>query len=661
MAIGRAGGAGNSGSAEAARRAAAEAARRAAEEAARRAAAESARRAAEAAARQASEAAARQPAELAPRQPVELAKRQQQSSFEPAGAKNRLNLDGAAAPATSLLNENTNDTAVNCLDQAADWVNRSSPELQARSELVFLEDQRAGAEAQSGHVVVRQGERVLDPSTGTSYEDMQAYSRENPEYREVGTLPGTTAARVFATEPGSPERAQALADANVSPELQRMMVADPPVEGDVPNPATAEPRDISIPGQAGPVSVEFSDTLERDLQREDGNVTVNIEAETSVSATGTVEIGTARVGASVSAGASSGERLSYEVTMSEADFARLQRGEIPPPHPLNPESLPDGASITMEQSQFTGTSLEAGLSSLAGELGLSSDVTQGEGMSLEVSRTGDSVQVTAGPTRFIESGGGVSVGRGPVSVDVGRTNSLTEYQLRTARFDLAHPQGQAAFNAFATSGELPTQEGPGVSNTLRLERLTSESVGSRYGINVEDVTFGTEGVTNTGEYLITHNADGTRTLSAEASYGGDHPDLTFEERYDAQGQPIPGTAQYTLEFDTEDALRREALVRSFGGDAAEVQAARDGDAPISVSLTPDEVRELQRRSSEQPQSHLGLGGVLTDLDGEPAAPFVAVRNMAASPVYGENVLADSYWNLYLDSGNTTLPGSVSVG
>ncbi|MFP2911723.1 hypothetical protein ACLESD_43200, partial [Pyxidicoccus sp. 3LFB2] len=592
----------------------------------------------------------------------ELLTRQQQSSFEPAGAKNRLNLDGAGAPATSLLTENTNDTAVNCLDQAADWVNRSSPELQARSELVFLEDQRAGTEGQSGHVVVRQGERVLDPSNGQSYEDMQAFSQENPQYRETGTLSGTQAARVFSTEPGSPERAQALAEANVSPELQRMMVADPPIEGDVPNPATAEPRDISIPGQAGPVSVEFSDTLEQDVQREDGNVTVTIDAETSVSATGEVEIARARVGGSLSAGASTGQRSSYEVTMREEDFARLQRGEIPPPHPLRPETLPDGASIQVEESQFQGTEFGAGLAYHGVELGVASGSTHGTGTSVEVSRTGDSVQVTAGPTEWFENDGSVSLGAGPVTVSGGRTDTLTEYSLRTAEFDLSNPQGQQAFNTFASTGRVPEQDGQGVSNARRIDKLTYESVGGQFNLDIGELSLGTEGTTNTGEYLVTHNPDGTRAVTQTFTYGGDHPDMRYEQTYGADGQPVPGSERYALTFDTTDDLARQSLVESFTGDPAQGQAAAAHDEPITLNLTPAEVQELQRRSSEQSLSHLGLGGLLSDYDGQPLSPAMAVRNMAASPTYNEFGLAQSYWGLYLDSGRTEpLPGTLTIG
>ncbi|MFY2560387.1 phosphodiester glycosidase family protein [Corallococcus terminator] len=152
------------------------------------------------------------------------------SSFEDA-SRNVLRdklLGNVAAPpeASSLLTEDAKDGKVNCLDTAADWVDKASPELLARSEMVFLKDQRPGTEGQTGHVVVRQGEQVLDPTNNTSYESLDAYKKAQPQYTEAGTVSATEAKRIFDTPPGSPERAAALDKAKLSPELQSMMVAD---------------------------------------------------------------------------------------------------------------------------------------------------------------------------------------------------------------------------------------------------------------------------------------------------------------------------------------------------------------------------------------------------------------------------------------------------
>ncbi|RKH67092.1 hypothetical protein D7W81_14415 [Corallococcus aberystwythensis] len=146
-----------------------------------------------------------------------------QSTFEQGVSREGPQL---APQASSLLTENTQDAQANCLDKAAEWVDTATPALRARSELVFLKDTRPGQEGQTGHVVVRQGERVVDPSSGKSYDNLQAFLKAAPQYKQSGTLSGTSAHKIFSAAPGSPERQKAITDAKVAPELQRMMVAD---------------------------------------------------------------------------------------------------------------------------------------------------------------------------------------------------------------------------------------------------------------------------------------------------------------------------------------------------------------------------------------------------------------------------------------------------
>ncbi|MFY1825066.1 annexin [Myxococcus fulvus] len=168
--------------------------------------------------------AAPKPAEPKPAQP-NPAERHERSSFTP---RNTLAKPGQTAESSSLLTENSRDGKVNCLDVAADWVDKATPALRARSEMVFLKDSRPGAEGQSGHVVVRQGNRVVDPSTGKNYDNLQAFLKEQPHYQPAGTLSGNAAAKIFSAPPGSPERQRAISEAKVPDSLQRMMVADSP-------------------------------------------------------------------------------------------------------------------------------------------------------------------------------------------------------------------------------------------------------------------------------------------------------------------------------------------------------------------------------------------------------------------------------------------------
>ncbi|MBL8952319.1 MAG: hypothetical protein JNK82_16185 [Myxococcaceae bacterium] len=167
------------------------------------------------------------------------------AGFEAGGVRPSITR-GAAA--TSLLTERLGDGSTNCLEHAARWVALATPALRARSELIFLRDLRPSHEGASGHVVIRQGTRVLDPATGRSHESLADCLSASPHYREAGTLSAVAAAKVFEAAPGKP-RELALAAANVSPELGAMLVAD------------AAPAGANEPGRAARDAKVLHDAL----------------------------------------------------------------------------------------------------------------------------------------------------------------------------------------------------------------------------------------------------------------------------------------------------------------------------------------------------------------------------------------------------------------
>ncbi|HYH98257.1 hypothetical protein [Hyalangium sp.] len=203
--------------------AAAEAARRAAEEAARRAAEEAARRAAEEAARLAAEAAS---------------SAQGSDAFTSTSTPQGPSLSGETVPAegSSLLIENTGDGSVNCLDGVGDVLAQAAPDELARSEVLFLTDTRPGAEGETGHVVIHQGDHIYDPAT-QQWSESADYLRDHPEYQVAGTVPGEVVHSILSAEPGLARQA-ALEQANLPPHLAQMVVAD--VGGGLPEPRWLE-------------------------------------------------------------------------------------------------------------------------------------------------------------------------------------------------------------------------------------------------------------------------------------------------------------------------------------------------------------------------------------------------------------------------------------
>jgi hypothetical protein len=128
--------------------------------------------------------------------------------------------------ATTLLTEDAGDARANCLDKAVDLVNGLDPAERQNAELVILQDTRPGGEGRTGHVVVRQGDQVIDPATGKRYANTADYLEGQPHYLEAGTIEADRAKLIFDAPAGSPERARAIQQAGVSPALTGMMLAD---------------------------------------------------------------------------------------------------------------------------------------------------------------------------------------------------------------------------------------------------------------------------------------------------------------------------------------------------------------------------------------------------------------------------------------------------
>jgi hypothetical protein len=184
------------------------------------------------------------------------------------------------------------------------------------------------------------------------------------------------------------------------------------------------------------------------------------------------------------------------------------------------------------------------------------------------------------------------------------------------------------------------------------------------GVELGPLDLSTSTGTNTGDMLITHHPDGTKSRTLTAVYGDDNPDLTVEQRFDKDGKLVPGSEKYALQFDTTDPNAREMLVYemlvyAFTGDAEKAKAARESDEPLVLHFNEEQMRALQERASEGDFSHMGLGGLLSDYDGEPLEPFMAARNMAGS-IHNEYAMAQLLWGVY-SNGGSPLPGELQMG
>lgn len=277
----------------------------------------------------------------------------------------------------------------------------------------------------------------------------------------------------------------------------------------------------------------------------DGRITYSATIDTSVSIAAGVPIGQGKV----SVDASYGVSANYKVSLPAS------AGETPPSsvNPFNPESMPEGSSITISQSEVQNTTLGVSLGPLFAKFGGGTR----EGGSVRIDALGNNqVQVTAGPTSGISSSVQAGVNIGDVikgSIGAGWTLDQGNYQ--TATFDLNTPEGTAAYNQFLLDGTLPTDNGTGISNVAEIYTGTSAH-SSTASLTIGNYTIAGSHVNSSSKVTEVTYPDGTiESTTTMATNGTDGSTTTVTQTFHPQ-QDYPGGPTYL----TEDIDAREYQV-----------------------------------------------------------------------------------------------------
>lgn len=297
---------------------------------------------------------------------------------------------------------------------------------------------------------------------------------------------------------------------------------------------------------------------------------------------------------SAEVGALEGQRVAYAIQLPDAglshDAAVDAARDV---NPLDPSTLPVGATVTLNQQAFSGTTMEASFRHAATGIGLASQssVREAEGVGYAITRTSpDTVEVAIGPNQALEAFSALGVRSGVATAMLGRQDTLGASQLHTARFDISSPDGQAAFSHFLASGEIASRT-PGVSHVTRVERLDYTS-GTRLelGLGPEALQFQARlaGQQNTGSAIRTTYEDGSFSHLTDLRYGEGVP-LRVEQRFDADGNELSHLRNYQITVDTQ---RPEYgfFERVLGGRNAEAES-RDMAYFLNASLQGDHMAE----------------------------------------------------------------------
>ncbi|MEN1926464.1 LysM peptidoglycan-binding domain-containing protein [Luteimonas qiangzhengi] len=342
---------------------------------------------------------------------------------------------------------------------------------------------------------------------------------------------------------------------------------------------------------------------------EDGVTTYQLSTDVSIFLKGGVN--TPKAGLEI--GRTEGIRTSYQVTMPED--ADVDPKDI---NPFDPSSIPEGAVVTMNGSDYSTNEFKATFQKLA----LQTKITDESGVSTAIERTGeDTVRVTAGPTEAIQAYNGVGVDFGVANVMLGRNDSLSGATLQTAEFDLSTEEGMAAYNDFITTGSLPEDNGDGVSNVATIEKVDFSSQTQLSG-KLGPLKLTLDGAQNTGNMVVTTFPDGSMERTADLQYSGNVP-MNITQRWDADGNEIASERVYSYDFQVDE-QNQQLLNAALTGDLAQ---AADGPLEpgqtVTLSFNENQMQALagQTGSAVENGAHMDLGHLLGGMqpDGSYAA------------------------------------------
>lgn len=176
---------------------------------------------------------------------------------------------------------------------------------------------------------------------------------------------------------------------------------------------------------------------------------------------------------SLSAETISGGRLSYEAVVPPELAARIAGGDLrAAPNPLEPLSIPPGASVVMRGEALEGTAFAASYRLARGQ----ETLTELRGQAFGVRRLeGNMVEVTTGPTSAVEREAYLGLGLAVANVGIGTERRHSSDRLSVARMDLDTPEGQEAYRQFMQTGVVPDRAGPGVPMAGQRQQAEQQS------------------------------------------------------------------------------------------------------------------------------------------------------------------------------------------
>ncbi|MBZ4331832.1 hypothetical protein [Corallococcus sp. AS-1-12] len=413
---------------------------------------------------------------------------------------------------------------------------------------------------------------------------------------------------------------------------------------------------------AGLVSMKVAGYTElgAGFSRDASMTTFSVDAEVGVK--GELQAETTQV--TVTGSAQAGVRGSYQVTLPTAAAAGITSPEQAAQqlNPSLPQNLPVGATVTLTGETFVGTGLEVAFKNIAGIFGAIGGMSteKASGMSLAVTRLDDkTVRVTVGPTEAVSRTlegklgvFGIAFGATDTRRVEGRLSS------RQVDFDISTSAGQAAYDRFLATGELPKNDpAHGTSNAATVQ-IASDTL-------TREVTLGIDlgaAVLDSNVYVATTYDAGGPT---EFQYTGTKGPVTFSVSGDWKAPEDPSTYTY--------AATLPDLASGTANGLQDVYPNTTGSgSTASVSFTHAEAQQVQQLARDWltaiEQGRPGYAGNTPEswvMDVANAATPEEALALLLTPetnnvtdVVANRVVALSVFQL--DNGGGQMPGSLTL-
>lgn len=290
------------------------------------------------------------------------------------------------------------------------------------------------------------------------------------------------------------------------------------------------------------------------------------------------------MGAAVSG--SLGDKTSYDVKTDPANADKIDHGELPPPNPADPYSIPKGSSITLNRDSYKGTEGSVTYHNITAELGYK----DGHRVSSAVERVGDDkVRITVGDTDFVDNLLSLKYGDDHVAAGVSVGNGFQDGKARAVDLDLSTPEGRSAYERFIGSGRLPAPGAPGSSDPTTSQSATSTHT-DQITVKVGPLGGTAGGTTDQGQVIETVHADGTKVTTMFSRRGSTV--LAHEFTKDPSGAIVGD--KYALQLQDVDKNYVDGYQQLSGHDG-ETGSNRD----LTLNYSPDDLNAMQNAALDQ--------------------------------------------------------------